>query len=217
MTALLTVRADRKKLPIVFVIRCADGGTIESKEFDVYPQGHYYAMQENAWMNGVVWKKFLRDLLKPSVENPSVLLVDNFDLGRAILATNESDSKVRATPDGLSAKLQNIDAPFAPLLAMYDLSRLPKLFVCCPRMPPLVMLHAAKSNFPLIRFLQNQFSRQFLDKHRSLNVAAYANNLPLLQDLHRQGYNGSSVAMQCAAGHGNLEMVQFLRTFRSEE
>ncbi|KAF0682379.1 Aste57867_25467 [Aphanomyces stellatus] len=79
MTALLTVRADGKKLPILFVIRGADGGTIETKKFDDYPQGHNYAMQEKAWMNGVVWKKFLRDVLKPSVENSSVLLVDNFD------------------------------------------------------------------------------------------------------------------------------------------
>ncbi|KAF0693283.1 Aste57867_15731 [Aphanomyces stellatus] len=43
MTTLLTVRADGKKLPILFVIRGADGGTIETKEFDDYPQGHYYA------------------------------------------------------------------------------------------------------------------------------------------------------------------------------
>ena len=30
-------------------------------------------------MNGVVWKKYLRNVLATSIENPSVLLVDNFD------------------------------------------------------------------------------------------------------------------------------------------
>ena len=30
-------------------------------------------------MNGVVWKKYLRDVLATSIENPSVLFVDNFD------------------------------------------------------------------------------------------------------------------------------------------
>ncbi|KAH9098936.1 hypothetical protein LEN26_016495 [Aphanomyces euteiches] len=79
MTALLTIRADGLKLPIVFIIRGADGGLIESNEFESYPQVHFYYMQKKAWMNGVVWKKYLRDVLHDHIQNPSVLLVDNFD------------------------------------------------------------------------------------------------------------------------------------------
>ncbi|KAH9125288.1 hypothetical protein LEN26_009594, partial [Aphanomyces euteiches] len=79
MTALLTVRADGKKLTILFVIRGAEGGTIERNEFDDYPDGHHYYMQKRAWMDGSVWRFYLRDVLAPSIENPSVLLVDNFD------------------------------------------------------------------------------------------------------------------------------------------
>ncbi|CAK4701020.1 hypothetical protein LEN26_013462 [Aphanomyces euteiches] len=47
MTALLTVRADGKKLPILFVIRGAEGDTIERNEFDDYPDGHHYYMQRS--------------------------------------------------------------------------------------------------------------------------------------------------------------------------
>ncbi|KAH9117472.1 hypothetical protein LEN26_005154 [Aphanomyces euteiches] len=79
MTALLTVRADGLKLPIVFIIRGVDGGSIEKNEFDSYPAGHFYYMQQKAWMNGNVWKRYLRDVLAGNIEDPSVLLVDNFD------------------------------------------------------------------------------------------------------------------------------------------
>ncbi|RHY79106.1 hypothetical protein DYB31_006054 [Aphanomyces astaci] len=52
MTALLTIRGDGAKLPILFVIRGEAGGGIETNEFDDYPPGHFYAMQKKAWMNG---------------------------------------------------------------------------------------------------------------------------------------------------------------------
>ncbi|RHY44148.1 hypothetical protein DYB34_011363 [Aphanomyces astaci] len=51
MTALLTVRADGLKLPILFVIRGEPGGVNETNEFNEYPPGHFYAMQKKAWMN----------------------------------------------------------------------------------------------------------------------------------------------------------------------
>ncbi|RHY71121.1 hypothetical protein DYB38_011640 [Aphanomyces astaci] len=34
---------------------------------------------ENAWMDAVVWKQYLRDVLGESIEVPSVVLIDNFD------------------------------------------------------------------------------------------------------------------------------------------
>ncbi|RHY91064.1 hypothetical protein DYB31_012252 [Aphanomyces astaci] len=57
MTALLTVRADGPKLPILFVIRGEPGGVNETNEFNEYPPGHFYAMQKKAWMNGDVWSE----------------------------------------------------------------------------------------------------------------------------------------------------------------
>ncbi|KAF0714568.1 Aste57867_3808 [Aphanomyces stellatus] len=41
--------------------------------------GHFYAVQESAWMDERVWTYYLESLLKPQVREPSVLLVDNFD------------------------------------------------------------------------------------------------------------------------------------------
>ncbi|RHY84949.1 hypothetical protein DYB35_014041, partial [Aphanomyces astaci] len=79
MTAFLTVRGDGFKLPILMVIRGEVGGGIETNEFDDYPAGHHYAMQKKAWMNGSVWKYYLREVLSQSIENLSILLVDNFD------------------------------------------------------------------------------------------------------------------------------------------
>ncbi|RHZ34894.1 hypothetical protein DYB37_013732 [Aphanomyces astaci] len=54
ITALMTVRPDGLKLPILFVIRGEPGGVIETNEFNEYPPGHFYAMQKKAWMNGDV-------------------------------------------------------------------------------------------------------------------------------------------------------------------
>ncbi|RHZ18756.1 hypothetical protein DYB37_010528 [Aphanomyces astaci] len=51
MTAVLPVRANGEKLPILFILRGEPGGRIETGEFETYPIGHYYAVQESAWMD----------------------------------------------------------------------------------------------------------------------------------------------------------------------
>ena len=79
MTAVLTIRADGMKLPILFIMRGEKNGSIEKEEFSTFPQGHYYVMQKKAWMNRKVWEEYLEDVLKPCIEEPSVILVDNFD------------------------------------------------------------------------------------------------------------------------------------------
>ncbi|RQM21707.1 hypothetical protein B5M09_013327 [Aphanomyces astaci] len=79
MTAVLTVRADGTKLPLLFVIRGTPSGRIETFEVPTYPAGHFYAVQEKAWMDNAVWRSYLRSLLLPQIEEPSVLLVDNFE------------------------------------------------------------------------------------------------------------------------------------------
>ncbi|EGZ04980.1 hypothetical protein PHYSODRAFT_368522, partial [Phytophthora sojae] len=44
MTAVLTVRGDSHKLPILFIIRGKLGGDIDSDELPHYPPGHYYTV-----------------------------------------------------------------------------------------------------------------------------------------------------------------------------
>ncbi|RQM31120.1 hypothetical protein B5M09_011722, partial [Aphanomyces astaci] len=48
MTAVLTIRRDGLKLPILFIIKGEPGGLIEKSEFKTYPSGHYYAFQKKA-------------------------------------------------------------------------------------------------------------------------------------------------------------------------
>ncbi|EGZ10661.1 hypothetical protein PHYSODRAFT_369061, partial [Phytophthora sojae] len=44
MTAVLTIRADGKKLPILFVLRDKLGGRIDTSKFEEYPEGHFYTV-----------------------------------------------------------------------------------------------------------------------------------------------------------------------------
>ncbi|KAF0701199.1 Aste57867_8308 [Aphanomyces stellatus] len=79
MATVLGARANREKLPILFIMRGQPGGLIERSEFESFPMGHFYAVQESAWMDERVWTYYLESLLKPQVREPSVLLADNFD------------------------------------------------------------------------------------------------------------------------------------------
>ncbi|RHY73780.1 hypothetical protein DYB38_010076 [Aphanomyces astaci] len=79
MTAVLTVRADGTKLPLMFIMRGTPGGRIESSEFPTFPCEHYYAVQTKAWMYGRVWAQYLQEVLGESIEEPSVVLMDNFE------------------------------------------------------------------------------------------------------------------------------------------
>ncbi|RHY34415.1 hypothetical protein DYB25_014065, partial [Aphanomyces astaci] len=113
MTAVLAVRANGEKLPIQFIMRDKKGGAIEKTEFDGFPIGHHYAVQEKAWMDSRVWAISLRQLLKPQVREPSVLLLDNFDPhvskeGRKI-ASEEAGCIVAAIPPNATSHVQPLD------------------------------------------------------------------------------------------------------------
>ncbi|EGZ11739.1 hypothetical protein PHYSODRAFT_516226, partial [Phytophthora sojae] len=55
------------------------GGRIETSEFEEYPEGHFYTVQENAWMDALTWRFYVGKLLKYEVDGPAVLLLDNFE------------------------------------------------------------------------------------------------------------------------------------------
>ncbi|RHZ12253.1 hypothetical protein DYB37_010858 [Aphanomyces astaci] len=59
MTAVLTARADGQKLSLLSIMKGVPGAHIETKEFPMFPRGHHYAMQENVWMDEVVWRQYL--------------------------------------------------------------------------------------------------------------------------------------------------------------
>jgi hypothetical protein len=45
LTAVLTVRADGKKLQLSIIVKGEPGGSIERYELPTYPKGHFYAVQ----------------------------------------------------------------------------------------------------------------------------------------------------------------------------
>ncbi|RHY50566.1 hypothetical protein DYB30_010732 [Aphanomyces astaci] len=55
------------------------GARIETKEFPTFPRDYHYAIQENAWMDALVWRQYLRNVLGESIEEPSVVLMNNFE------------------------------------------------------------------------------------------------------------------------------------------
>ncbi|KAG9399884.1 hypothetical protein AC1031_011305 [Aphanomyces cochlioides] len=61
--AVLSVRSNDEKLPILFILKGAPGGQIDRFEMPKYPPGHIYIVQENAWMDARVWAIYLRELL----------------------------------------------------------------------------------------------------------------------------------------------------------
>ncbi|KAG2871105.1 hypothetical protein PC129_g24464 [Phytophthora cactorum] len=79
LTAVLTTRADGGKLPILFIIRGRPGGRLEKTEIPTFPPGHFYILQENAWMDDVGWKFYVERLLYYEIVEPSILLLDNFE------------------------------------------------------------------------------------------------------------------------------------------
>ncbi|RHY70350.1 hypothetical protein DYB34_008867, partial [Aphanomyces astaci] len=47
------------------------------EEIPTYPPGPFYAVQKTAYMNQRVWNMYLREVLKPELDCPSILLADN--------------------------------------------------------------------------------------------------------------------------------------------
>ncbi|KAF0683679.1 Aste57867_24294 [Aphanomyces stellatus] len=81
--------------------------------------GHFYAVQESAWMDERVWTYYLESLLKPQVREPSVLLVDNFDShvsAKGHKTAEKVSCLVAAIPPNVTSVVQPLDidvmAPF---------------------------------------------------------------------------------------------------------
>ncbi|KAF0715573.1 Aste57867_3312 [Aphanomyces stellatus] len=79
MTAVLTIRRDGLKLSLLFVIKGQPGGRIDTKELPSFPFGHYYAVQNKAWMDSSVWQQYPWFVLAEGVQGKSVLVLDNFE------------------------------------------------------------------------------------------------------------------------------------------
>ncbi|ETV75914.1 hypothetical protein H257_09875 [Aphanomyces astaci] len=67
----------REKLPLLIIVKGTPGGDIERFEVPTYLPDPVYAVQEKAYMDQRVWSMYLREVLKPALDSPSVLLADN--------------------------------------------------------------------------------------------------------------------------------------------
>ncbi|KAH9136511.1 hypothetical protein AeRB84_018374 [Aphanomyces euteiches] len=102
MTAVLTVRGDGVKLPVLFIMRGVPGGLIENREFSTIPSDHYYVVQKNAWMDS------------------ACIIVDNFDSHVSSFprrfVERQLGSTLCALPPNATSHLQPLDvgvmAPF---------------------------------------------------------------------------------------------------------
>ncbi|KAF0716983.1 hypothetical protein As57867_002551, partial [Aphanomyces stellatus] len=92
---------------------------IDTKELPSFPSGHYYAVQNKAWMDSSVWQQYLWFVLAEGVQGKSVLVLDNFeshvsDEGKETAALLEYD--VCALPPNATSHCQPFDvsimAPF---------------------------------------------------------------------------------------------------------
>ncbi|RHY98584.1 hypothetical protein DYB37_011431 [Aphanomyces astaci] len=67
-----------KTMPLLIIIKGTPGGEIDVDELPTYPPGPVYAMQKTAYMDQRVWSLYLREVLQPEVDCPSVVLADKF-------------------------------------------------------------------------------------------------------------------------------------------
>ncbi|KAF0717935.1 Aste57867_1997 [Aphanomyces stellatus] len=113
LSAVMDVCADGTKLPILFILRGALGGQIESDEFPTYPPGHVYPVQETAWMDENVWLFDLKELLKYELVGPTTLLVDNLVAHVSLKARRAVDedlcSILEPLPPNTTSVLQPLD------------------------------------------------------------------------------------------------------------
>jgi hypothetical protein len=63
-------------MPPLILVKGTPGGDIEQEEVPTYPPGAVYAVQKTAYMDQRTWSKYLREVLKPEVDCPTVVLVD---------------------------------------------------------------------------------------------------------------------------------------------
>ncbi|RHY83265.1 hypothetical protein DYB35_009927 [Aphanomyces astaci] len=145
ITAVLSCRADGTndilhglipviggKLPIFFIVHGTPGGTIDSSELCTYPEGHHYAVQESGWMDGRVWRKYLK-MLPPHILGPSVILADNFDAHvskeSAVAIAEYLHSVLEPLPANCTSVCQPLDVgvmgPFKKILRMLWLEEAP--------------------------------------------------------------------------------------------
>lgn len=102
-----------KKLPILFILKGMPNGPIALQELPMYPRGHYYTVQKNAWMDSVCWEYYVKNVLQYELDGPALLLADNFDChvsqeGKDVLAAH-ANAQLYPLPPNSTSTCQPLD------------------------------------------------------------------------------------------------------------
>ncbi|OWZ15514.1 LOW QUALITY PROTEIN: hypothetical protein PHMEG_00010832 [Phytophthora megakarya] len=115
LTAVLTIQADGKKLPNLFILRGMPGGTVDTDELPTYPPGHVYTVQENGWGDvtkpgKTSWQRRRRQLYaRTSVSQPLDVGVMG-PLKKMLMATRKKSTTRTAKQKRLGAVMRTIRA-----------------------------------------------------------------------------------------------------------
>ncbi|KAG3194980.1 hypothetical protein PC128_g8849 [Phytophthora cactorum] len=113
LTAVCTIRADGKKLPLLFIVQGQPDGKIEQEELDTYPKGIIYTVQKKAWMDSRVWEFYVRSFLANNISKGFALLVDNLDCHVSpeseAIVSDELGSTLQSLPNNATSVCQPLD------------------------------------------------------------------------------------------------------------
>lgn len=119
-TVAVSITASGIILPSVVVFKGAKNGRIAQNEFGLYPPGHFYACQKNAWMDERVMLFWAEKVLKPHVESAPehvipLLILDSYRchmMSSVVQAIQEMGVEVTHIPGGCTSLCQPVDVGF---------------------------------------------------------------------------------------------------------
>ncbi len=116
-TVAVTVTASGKMLKPLVVFKEKPGARIKTREFPTYPQYNVYACHHSAWMDETVMRTWIREVLKPYVEDAPehiqpLLLLDSYKCHTMASVTGSIEAlgvQIEIIPGGCTGLCQPVD------------------------------------------------------------------------------------------------------------
>jgi hypothetical protein len=122
VTVAVTITADGTLLPSFLIFKGKPDGRIAKKEFPsgVYPDGHFYKCQDNAWMDEDVMIAWVNEVLAPYVATAPdhvvpILILDMYRchmMSSVVQKIQELGVEVQHIPGGCTSLCQPVDVGF---------------------------------------------------------------------------------------------------------
>jgi hypothetical protein len=119
-TVAFTVTAGGNMLPPLFVFKAKPGGRVE-REFNSYPDGAFYIVQDKAWMDESIMLIWIEKVLKPYCETKPLgvrpmLILDSYRCHMMASIVNKIEDlgiQVEYIPGGCTPVCQPVDVGIA--------------------------------------------------------------------------------------------------------